>query len=147
MKELLQIAEVQLTYKNKRKGTVNITQSQNAYNVFKSIWADDIELRERFYVMFLNRRNNIIAVQEISAGSTTGCVVDAKFIFATAVKVMAEGIILSHNHPSGNTKPSEPDIQITKKIKEICKLFDMSLLDHLILTDETYLSMADEGLM
>jgi DNA repair protein RadC len=60
---------------------------------------------------------------------------------------MAEGIIISHNHPSGNTKPSEQDIQITKKIKDICKLFDMSLLDHLILTDETYLSMADEGLM
>jgi DNA repair protein RadC len=60
---------------------------------------------------------------------------------------MAEGIIISHNHPSGNTKPSEHDIQITKKIKDICKLFDMKLLDHLILTDETYLSMADDGLM
>ena len=147
MKELLQIAEVELTYKNKRKGTVKVDQSKNAYNVFKSIWADDIELRERFYCMFLNRANNIITVQEISAGSTTGCIVDAKFIFATAVKIMAEGIIISHNHPSGNTKPSEHDIQITKKIKDICKLFDMKLLDHLILTDETYLSMADDGLM
>lgn len=145
--QLLQIAEVEITYKKKKKGTVKITKSEDIEKALRIIWADDMNLRERFYAVFLNRQNNIIAIQEISAGGTTSCIVDAKFIFASAVKLMAESIILAHNHPSGERKQSQQDIQVTQRIKEICKLFDMSLLDHIIMTEDNYLSFADEGLI
>ena len=74
-------------------------------------------------------------------------VMDVKIILQTALKVHASGIILSHNHPSGNLHPSEPDKQITSKIKEACKVLDLHLLDHIILTEESYYSFTDEGLI
>ena len=72
---------------------------------------------------------------------------EPKIILQTALKVHASGIILSHNHPSGNLRPSEPDKQITSKIKEACKVLDLHLLDHIILTEESYYSFTDEGLL
>jgi DNA repair protein RadC len=104
-------------------------------------------LREEFYILLLNRANRIYGYYLLSQGGTSGTVVDPKLIFSIALKCNAHGIILAHNHPSGNTKPSEADIQITKKVKEGGKLLEIDVLDHIILTSDSYLSFADEGLM
>ena len=144
---LLQIAEVELTYKKKKKGTTSIKDSKSAVEIFRRVWAPDMEVRESFYVMYLNRRNNVMAVQQLSTGGVAGTVVDAKLLFSTALKMLCSGIILAHNHPSGATQPSTEDISLTKKIKDGAKLLEMSVLDHVILTDDAHFSFADEGLL
>ena len=84
---------------------------------------------------------------KISSGGTTGTVVDLKVVFQTALKVNAHFIILCHNHPSGNLKPSEADIRITKSIKDAGRFMEIPLLDHLIITDESFFSFADDGMI
>lgn len=140
-----QIAKIKVSYSTKVKPSdrVKITNSQDAYNLFREIWSDQIELREEFMALYLNRANHVIGWFRVSIGGTSGTVVDPKIIFSVALKCMAHGIILCHNHPSGNLKPSEADIKLTKKIGKGCELFDISLLDHIILTTENYLSMTD----
>jgi len=98
--------------------------------------------------MLLNRANKVLGISTISNGSLSGTLVDIRIIMQYALKANAHSIIVSHNHPSGNCKPSENDLSITQKIKEAGKILDISLLDHLILTpDDTYSSFADEGLL
>ena len=84
---------------------------------------------------------------QVSKGGISGTVVDIRIILREAINRYASGIILAHNHPSGNCVPSEQDIQITKKLKEACKLMDMNLLDHLIVCDKKYYSFGDEGII
>jgi len=105
-----------------------------------------IGFKEMFYVHLLNHANYCLGVSQIGLGSTSGVVVNYKEIFQLAIKTNATGIILSHNHPSGNCKPSDADISITQKLKVASEYMDLKLLDHLILTSEGYLSLADEGL-
>ena len=132
----------------RRKETISlekevITSSSDAYNIFYSIMAD---LRyEEFWILLLNRANKIIGKQRISAGGVEGTVADAKIIFKTAVDNLASSIILGHNHPSGNANPSEADIKLTQKCKKAGELLDVMVLDHLIITDSTYYSFADDG--
>jgi DNA repair protein RadC len=97
--------------------------------------------------MFTNRANKVLGIFELSTGGVSGTVADPKLIFAAALKVAASGLILSHNHPSGNLQPSQADIDLTRKIKEAGKLLEIQLLDHIILTTEGYYSFADEGLI
>jgi DNA repair protein RadC len=97
--------------------------------------------------MLLNRSNRVLGISCISKGGISGTVVDVKIILQTALKANASGLIISHNHPSGNLTASSEDIKITVKLKNACKLLDLSLLDHLIITDEGYLSFADEGML
>jgi len=97
------------------------------------------------WALFTNRANKVLGSFLLSEGGVTGTVLDARIIFQGAILCNATGIILAHNHPSGNLRPSQSDLDMTKKIKEAGKLFDISLLDHIILTDEKYYSMADEG--
>ena len=99
------------------------------------------------YGVFLNRTNKALGVSFISKGGMAETVMDVKIILQTALKTHASGIILSHNHPSGNLHPSEADKRITSKIKEACKLLDLNLLDHIIITEEHYYIFADEGLI
>ncbi len=150
LEALNQIAEVELIYRSKVKPSdrPKITHSKDAYVIFKNHWDENkIELQEQFKVMFLNRANKVLGIYEVSTGGITGTVADPKLIFAAALKACACGIILVHNHPSNNLKPSIPDEQLTTKIKEGGKLLDIKLLDHLIISSEGYLSMADEGLV
>ncbi len=147
---LSQIAEVELIYRSKVKASdrPKITHSGDAYVIFKNNWDQNkFELQEQFKVMFLNRANKVLGIYEVSTGGITGTVADPKLIFAAALKACACGIILVHNHPSNNLKPSIPDEQLTTKIKEGGRLLDIKLLDHLIISSEGYLSMADEGLV
>jgi DNA repair protein RadC len=102
---------------------------------------------EEFWVLLLNRANRLMKKKRISEGGVSGTVADPKIIFKLAVDELASAIIVVHNHPSGNIKPSESDISLTKKIKEAGKLLDISLLDHLIIARDKYFSFADEGLI
>ena len=102
---------------------------------------------EEFWVLFLNRSNQIIDQQRISQGGISGTVTDVRLILNAAVERLASGIILCHNHPSGNLSPSDADLKITKKIMNAAAFLDLTVLDHLILADQLYLSMADDNLM
>jgi len=119
--------------------------SQDAWKLLEGILSD--LQHEEFWILLLNRSNQIIDQVRISQGGISGTVTDVRLILNAAVEKLASGILLAHNHPSGNLSPSDADIKITKKIKEAAQLLDLSLLDHLILSDQGYLSMADDNLM
>lgn len=149
-KRIYEVAEIQLTYKTEVKPSLRpkISGSRDAYNVLMENWdKSKIEFIEQFKVMLLNRANKVLGIFEVSSGSATGTVADPKLIFAAAIKGNACGIILSHNHPSGNLHPSQADIDLTKKMKDCGKLLEIQVLDHVIVTTEGYYSFADEGLI
>ncbi len=102
---------------------------------------------EEFWILLLNRANSVIKMELISKGGVSGTVVDARLILKPAIETLASGIILCHNHPSGQVKPSEQDISLTKKIKESARIMDINLLDHIIIGEQKYLSFADEGIL
>lgn len=122
-----------------------ITSSQQAYTILKSKLSD--LPHEEFWVMFMTRSNSVIKTECISRGGISGTVVDVRLILKPAIECLASSIILSHNHPSGNLKPSNEDIFLTKKVKEAAMLMDISLQDHIIIGDQSYLSFTDEGLL
>jgi DNA repair protein RadC len=144
------VAEIKLSYRSRVKASdrPKITCSTDCYNILLQSWDKGrIELVEQFKVMFLNRANQVLGILELSTGGIAGTVADPKLIFAAALKACASAIILCHNHPSGNLKPSAADLQLTKKVKEGGNLLDIAVLDHIILTNESYYSLADEGLL
>ncbi|NQV74522.1 MAG: JAB domain-containing protein [Bacteroidetes bacterium] len=143
------LSEIQVSYKpGLTSSTTTITNSQNAYEIFKSLFpADTISLQEQFVVLYLNRVNRLIGSYQLSKGGITGIIADVRLILSVALKTLATGLILAHNHPSGNLKPSEVDIQLTKKVKQATKLMDIEVLDHMILIDGRYFSFTDEGIV
>lgn len=122
-----------------------ISGSRDVFEYFQNNLADNPY--EEFWVLLLTRANKIIKKSSISQGGIAGTVADPKKIFKTALENNASSIILCHNHPSGNIKPSEADIKLTKKLKDAGLLLDISVLDHVIVGDNTYFSFADENLM
>lgn len=122
-----------------------ISGSKDAFNYFIAL-VEDYQY-EGFWILLLNRANKIIKHVQISEGGVSGTVADPKKIFRLSIENSASGIILCHNHPSGNIKPSEQDLKLTKKIVEGSRLLDINVLDHLIIGDEKYLSFADENLI
>jgi DNA repair protein RadC len=102
---------------------------------------------EEFWILFLNRSNRVIGRMKLSQGGVSGTVTDVRMIMKKAIEYLASGIIVCHNHPSGNLNPSEADSKITQKIKEAGSLMDIQLLDHLIISDKDYYSFADNGLI
>lgn len=149
-KKLYEVAEIQLTYTSHVKPSQRpkITCSSDVYSILKENWDDSkIELVEQFKILLTNRANKVLGICEISTGGVSGTVADPKLIFAAAIKAGASGIILAHNHPSGNLTASQADIDLTRKMKEGGKLLEIQLLDHLIVTTEGYYSFADEGLI
>ena len=124
---------------------IKISSSADVYHLMKPELMD--EPIEHFYVVLLNRNNQVIKKQLISRGGTSGTVADPKIIFKHALDALANGIILVHNHPSGNLKPSEQDRRLTKKLKEAGENLDVPVLDHIIFTDVAYFSFSDEGLI
>jgi len=122
-----------------------ISSSKNAYDVLKFHLSD---LRtEEFWALFLNQSNKVIHLAQLTQGGINQSIVDVRILFKTALENFATGIIISHNHPSGNLKPSAEDINITKKVKEAGNILNIQLLDHLIITQNSYMSFADEGLL
>ena len=122
-----------------------IVTSKDAADIFQPLLGDNAH--EEFWVLFLNRANIITGKHQVSSGGMTGTVVDPKMIFKAALDAKAVGIILCHNHPSGNVKPSQQDIDLTKKIVAAGKLMEISVLDHLIVAQNSFYSFADEGMM
>ncbi len=149
-KSLLEVAEIYLTYKSNVKPSLRpkVNASRDAYEILLKNWdSAKIELCEQFKVLLLNRANKALGIFEVSSGSASGTVADPKMIFASALKANACGLIVAHNHPSGNLKPSQQDIELTKKLREGGRYLEIQLLDHLIVTTEGYYSFADEGLL
>lgn len=149
MKAISQAAEIQVSYQPTTAPKPQVKSSQDAYNILKSFYPPNtIGLQEIFIVAYLNRSSRVIGVYELSRGGITSTVVDIRLIIGIALKTAATGIILSHNHPSGNLSASGADINLTRKIKEAASYFDITLTDHLIVTHEqTYMSMVDEGMV
>lgn len=140
--------EIRLRKKNGQMLTAQIKTSKDAAIYFREIFdADQLEVREQAMAIFLNQANNTCGYYLVSIGGMTATVIDPRTIFRAALECGATSFILAHNHPSGQTQPSEPDKAITKKLKEGGKLLEIHLLDHLILTSTTYTSMTDEGLI
>ena len=122
-----------------------LTSSKLSSEFIRQFYSDDIEIYESFFILMLNRANETIGYAKISQGGICGTIVDVKLVAKFVVDSLASSIIIAHNHPSGNLLPSEADIQITIKIKVLVKLLDSILLDHIILTKESYYSLSDEG--
>ena len=148
--EWYKVAEVELIYKSKVKASdrPHIATSKDAYQILLETWDENrIEFVEQFKVMFLNKANKVLGIYEVSRGGITGTVADPRLIFVAALKANCSGIIISHNHPSGNLKPSRQDEQLTQKIKQGGDFLEIKLLDHVIITNEGYFSFSDEGLL
>lgn len=142
------LAEITLKYKVGPEKKVKITSSQNAYEALRPLYdPDTISLAECFICLFLNRANTTIGWFKVSQGGIAGTIFDIKLVMATAIKCAASAIIISHNHPSGNLEPSEADKTITSKLKKACQLIDVAIHDHIIMSEESYRSMGDEGEM
>jgi DNA repair protein RadC len=144
------VAEVQLIYKSKLPASQRkkITCSRDAYDLLLKNWnTDTVEYCEEFKVLLLNRSNAVLGIIAVSKGGISGTVTDVRIILQAALKSNASGLIVCHNHPSGNLNPSESDTKITQKIKEAGSIMDIQLLDHLIINDEDYYSFADNGLL
>jgi DNA repair protein RadC len=144
------VAEVQLSYKSNVpvKQRPQIQNSGEAVQVFRKFWDEDtIELQESFMIMLMNRANRVIGIYKVSQGGLTGTVVDIRIVFVAALKAAAGSMILAHNHPSGNLKPSEADKTLTNKLRDAGKLLEIQVLDHIILSTEGFFSFADEGIM
>jgi len=142
------VSALELGRRRKEIGTQEkpkITASKDAYDLLKG---DLMDLPyEEFWLLLLNRANRVIKKHKISLGGVHGTVADPKIIFKTALEELASGMIVAHNHPSGNLTPSQQDIDLTRKLKEAGKLLEIQLLDHLIVAGKQYYSFADEGLL
>ncbi|RZK79729.1 MAG: DNA repair protein RadC [Pedobacter sp.] len=124
---------------------IKITSSKDAFNILFPIFSD--LNHEEFWILILNRANLVINKQLISKGGMAGTIADPKMIFKVALESNAAAIILAHNHPSGNLKPSQEDISLTKKMVASGMMLDLPVLDHIIVANNSYYSFGDEGLI
>lgn len=122
-----------------------ITSSKSIFEIMQPIIGE--LSHEEFWIVYLNNSNKVISKSQLSKGGITGTLVDVRLVFKTALEMTATAVILCHNHPSGALKPSEADVQITKKLKFAGESLDIKVLDHLIVTENNYFSFADEGIL
>jgi DNA repair protein RadC len=139
------VKEIDITFREERLIYSSIRSSEDAYNFVKEVIADGLEIQEHFVVLYLNHANKLIGYYKHTKGTINSTQVDVELIVAAGLKILAKAVILSHNHPSGNTIPSDADKTITRKIKDGFKYFDVSVLDHIIATKNGYYSFADQG--
>lgn len=142
------LPEIQIKFKSGEFTRYKIKDSKTCEQAFRTMFdADTIEYTESVIVIFLNRSNETIGWYKVSQGGLTHCVVDQRVIFSIGVQCGASAFIVAHNHPSGNLVPSNEDLGITRKLIEGGKILDILCLDHLILSGDSYISMADESLL
>ncbi len=142
------VQEIQVRYQPIIVPTNKITDSKSAVSILQGFFDEDtINFLEECVVLYVNKNNKVLGVQKLSKGGLDCTVVDIRIVLATALKSFATGIILSHNHPSGNLNPSEIDKRITNKLNEACKIMDIVLLDHIIINTVGYFSFTDAGLI
>lgn len=140
------VAEVKPLYKKTKLPVAKITDAQTGVEFLRRIYdRSTLDYNETFKVLYLDRANNVVAFNTHSTGCAHSTVVDVKQLINMCLRVNAQNIILSHNHPSGQTQPSSQDRSITSKLKEACALFDIKVYDHIILTSDSYYSFNEEG--
>ncbi len=139
------IREIEVTFNNEAYFFGQVTSSKDVFDFLKERILKGIEIQEHFIAIYLNQANKIIGYYHHSTGTINATMVDVEIVAAVALKTLAKSVIISHNHPSGNLKPSEADRQLTRRIKEALKLFDISLLDHIIVTNQGYYSFAESS--
>ena len=150
VQKTFKVAEVQVSYKpdDKASERPKISSSKQAYDLLMQHWDwGKIEFLEQSKMILLNRQNRVLGLVDISTGGVSGTILDPKIIFSVALKANISAIILCHNHPSGNTQPSQSDIRLTNQLKDGGKLLEILVCDHLIITNEHYYSFADDGMM
>ena len=130
-----------------RFARVAIRSSKDAEDFTRQLNSDVIGIFESFFLLLLDQSNTTTGYAKISQGGIAGTVVDPRIVAKYAIESLSPAVVLCHNHPSGNLKPSDADIAITNKIKAGLKLFDITVLDHIILTEDSYTSFADDGLI
>ncbi len=142
------IAALELGRRRRAEPSTERVQIKSSKSAFEIIQPEIGDLNhEEFLVLLLNRNNRVTSRERISSGGVAGTVVDPKIIFKIALDKRASALILAHNHPSGNLSPSKQDISLTKQVSEAGRLLDISVLDHLIVTEHGFYSFADEGMM
>jgi DNA repair protein RadC len=143
------VAELQVSYHPSKSRKPLIRSAKDAFKQIVDFYpTETIALQERMVVLYMSRSGRVIGVYPLSVGGITGTVVDVRLILSVALKTAATKIILSHNHPSGNLRPSDADIFLTEKLKKACSYFDITLDDHLIVTpDREFYSFAHEGIL
>ena len=142
------VGEVELTYKSTSRSRSKIYSSEDAYRYLLPTYKEGtICYKEYFKVLLLSQSNQVLGYTLISEGGITETCADVRVILQAALLTNSVALVLAHNHPSGNLKPSRQDMEITKQVKEAAKLMRISVIDHLILTDAGYYSFADEGLL
>lgn len=140
------VGEVELSYKSTTKSRNTIQTSADAHQILLPTYKEGtMDYKEYFKVLFLNQANHVLGYTLISEGGITETSVDVRVILQAALLTNSVAIILAHNHPSGNLKPSQEDIKITRVIKDAATLMRITVLDHLILTSKGYYSFMDEG--
>lgn len=140
------VGEVELTYKLTTRNKNKVSSSADAYQILLPTFkAGTIDYKEYFKVLYLNQANQVLGFTQISEGGITETSVDVRVILQAALLTNSVSLILAHNHPSGNLKPSKQDLELTQSIKEAAELMRIRVLDHIILTSDKYYSFADEG--
>lgn len=142
------VSEVTLSYKNRvpYQQRQKVTSSDNVYEILKTIFpAETMDYRETFIVLYLNKAHHTLGYSIISEGGTSRVAVDVKMIMQGALLANASAIIIAHNHPSGRLHPSAEDRNLTKRVEDAAKLFDITVLDHLIVTSEDFYSFSNNG--
>lgn len=142
-----QVNEVELVYRSVECERDAVRTSVDAVAVLRPYFERQIETRELFYLLMLDRGLRVRSVYHVSSGGVSGTVADPKMIFSAALKCLASVIIVAHNHPSGQLRPSEEDIRLTSKLIKGGQLLDILVYDHVILTKDSYYSFADNGQM
>ena len=148
MNQLIPEFEISLKFKGKKSELKKITRPEDAAEICRMCFDEGkLDWVEEFIVIGLNRANKVQGFYKVSSGGVTGTIADPRVIFQYALLSNATQIIISHNHPSGNLNPSDADIELTKKIKAAGELLDIKLLDHIIITDESYASLNELGII
>ena len=141
-------AEISISYKVTPNTLPKVARPEEVYDFLKEVWDKKLlNLQEQCVAVFLNNYNRIIGYRLISTGTMKMCTVNVKLIVSLALHCLCEGVIISHNHPSGNLTPSNHDTTVTMKLKEALSLIDVKLLDHLIISETYFLSLEQEGLI
>jgi len=145
MGKLNEIFEIDVVYKRPVMSSMaKVNNCEDVVKLFRDLISEEkIDLKEFFLVALLSQSNHVLGISKVSMGTTTKTIINIKEIFQLAVKTNSSAIILCHNHPSGNLNPSEADVEITRRIKEVCGLCDITLLDHIILAKEGFTSFID----
>lgn len=142
----MELAEISVSYSTKNNNKIKLINCRDTFELILSNWnLEIIEFQEECKIILVNRANCVLGIYELSKGGISGTVVDLRIILSVALKCNASGIILVHNHPSGNLQPSESDRKITRKLKDACNLFEISLIDHFIISKTNFFSFTQDG--